>query len=497
MALKSMETSPTDCLSRYFSPFRQQIVGNETPIQTPYGTYPLLYADWTASGRLYRPIEKRLSEELGTFMANTHTDTSFTGKLMTDAYHWARHIVKQHVKAGDDYILIQAGYGMTGAVNKLQRILGLSVHERYRDQVRNSLERIPLVVVSRMEHHSNHISWLETIADLELIPFDAQGMPDLNAYEDLLKRHKGRPIYLAMTACSNVTGLVPPTEDFVRLTHRYGGRAFIDYACSAPYTDIDLSTGEEAPDAISFSPHKFLGGPGSGGILIMKKSLYRKHIPDHPGGGTVAWTDPWNGAVYVDDPEIREDGGTPGFVQMIRTALSILLKEEMGTDYIRRREHEILERLIPGLASIPGIHVLEQRHKERFGVVSILTDRLPYGLVTRLLNDLGGIQSRGGCSCAGTYGHYLLGLDKSVSEQWKNDVLQGKTADKPGWTRISIHPTTTDEEVEKILEVMSFIMKKGKSLAEKDYVKKGNGYYHKDFDYEKQARHILQAVFNI
>ncbi|NPA46576.1 MAG: aminotransferase class V-fold PLP-dependent enzyme [Chlorobi bacterium] len=492
-----MDTSPADCLLRYFQPFRENIVGIDAQIQTPYGIKPMLYADWTASGRLYGPIEKKISEELGPYLANTHTDTSFTGRLMTEAYHWARQIVKDHVKAGDEYMLIQAGFGMTGAINKLQRILGLSVHERYRRLARESLERVPVVFVSRMEHHSNHISWLETVADTVLIPFDEQGLPDAGAYEELLRRNKDRPIYLAMTACSNVTGITPDIERFVRLTHKYGGHAFLDYACSAPYTDMDLSKGDASPDAITFSVHKFLGGPGGSGILIMKKSLYQNRIPDHPGGGTVVWTDPWDGAAYIDNPEVREDGGTPGYLQMIRAALAILLKEEMGTEKIHQREQELLDRLIPGLASIPGVTVLEERHRRRFGVVSILTGDLPYTLVTRLLNDLGGIQARGGCSCAGTYGHYLLGLDKARSEEWKNKVLKGETDIKPGWTRISVHPTTTDDEVEHILDTMEYIMKKGRNIADSDYVRKGAMFYHKDFDYDRSSRQILQSVFNV
>jgi len=477
------KTDPA-CLRKHFSAFRQHITGIDATIPTPYGEKPLVYLDWTASGRLYRPIEKKISEEMGKYLANTHTDTSFTGQYMTHAYHSAIEKIKKHVHAGDDYVLFQAGYGMTGAVNKLQRLLGLRVHEKYRDAVIRSLEKRPVVFVSRMEHHSNHISWLETIAETVLIPFDEKGYPSLDAFENLLKQYQGRPLYLSVSACSNVTGLEPDLKSFIRLAKQYGAKAFVDYACSAPYVDMDLNGNPaETPDAIMFSPHKFLGGPGSGGLLIMRKDLYRNRIPDEPGGGTVAWTDPWDGAVYLDDIEARETGGTPGFLLMIKSALAMDLKEKMDMDKIRRREHVLLDRLFDGLENIPGVQILEGDKRRRLGVVSVLTPAIPYTGVVRLLNDLFGIQTRGGCSCAGTYGHYLLKLDKEQSKEIKEKVLQGKFDCKPGWTRISIHPTTTEEEIDKVLEAMAYIMKKGKEILDKDYRYENGYYFHKTFDY--------------
>ncbi len=493
-----MNPVETECLSSYFDTFRKQIVGIDTNIPTPFGNKKLIYADWTASGRLYAPIEKKISELLGPYVANTHSETSFTGMIMTQAYHQAREKVKEHLQADDYWILIQAGYGMTSAVNKLQRLLGLKVHEKYREQIRQSLDKIPVVFVSHMEHHSNHTSWLETLADVVVIPYGEDGFPDLNAFEDLLKKYQDRPLILALTACSNVTGLEPPVHQMTEMIHRYGGLSFLDYACSAPYVDIHLSglPEEKIPDAVTFSPHKFLGGPGTGGILVMKKKLYQNRIPDHPGGGTVIWTDPWEGREYFDNPEIREDGGTPGFLQMIKTALAIQLKEQMGTDKIRAREEEILGKLLSGMESIPGIKVLEGRHKKRLGVISFLNDKMRYGLMIRLLNDMFGIQSRGGCSCAGTYGHYLLGLDKQKSAELRKEITQGHPECKPGWTRISIHPTMSDEEVDTILEALEYIIQKGNSIAEKYYKAKGADFWHKDFDYQAQAEHLLKNVFS-
>ncbi len=477
-----MEKTETDCLTLHFEKFRRNIIGINQVIPTPYGEKKLVYTDWTASGRLYKPIEEKITNTFGPFLANTHTETTFTGQFITHAYHEALKIIKNHVKATNDFIIIQAGYGMTGAIQKLQRILGLKVHEKYRHSIRQSLDRIPLVFVSSLEHHSNHISWLETIADVKLIPFDDNGIPDLNAYENLLRAYTNRPIYLSISACSNVTGIQPPVADFIRLTKQYGGKAFVDYACSAPYVDMDLSVNESfRPDAIVFSPHKFLGGPGTGGILIMHKDLYQNAIPDEPGGGTVIWTDPWDGAVYLKDIEARETGGTPGFLLAIKTALAVKLKEQMDTKKIRQREHILITKFIDGITAIDGIKLLEDRHKNRLGVFSIISDKIPYTLMVRLLNDLFGIQARGGCSCAGTYGHYLFHIDREKSRKLKTEILHNHPEVKPGWTRISIHPTTTEAEIDSVLEALEYIQKHGLHIAQTDYRLVKGEFYHNNY----------------
>ncbi len=494
-----MKDTETDCLQSYFSTFRNKIVGIDAYVSTPYGKKPLIYTDWTASGRLYMPIERKLSDEFGPLLANTHTETSFTGQIMTNAYHRAQRKIKEHLLVGDDFVIFQAGYGMTGAVNKLQRILGWKVHEKYRKAVRNSIDKIPVVFVSRLEHHSNHISWLETIADVVLIPNGENGLPDLDAYEALLKKYEGRPVYLSVTGCSNVTGITPDLKNLFLLTRRYDGKIFIDHACSGPYVDMNPFRENPLliPDAFMFSPHKFLGGPGTGGILVLRKNLYHNRIPDEPGGGTVVWTDPWHGAEYSDDIETRETGGTPGFLLLIKTALAIELKEKMGIDNIRRREEEILEKLLPAMENIPGISILEGRHKNRLGVISFVSGEIPHTLITRLLNDLFGIQARGGCSCAGTYGHDLFRIDKQHSAYLKKRILNGHPEDKPGWTRISIHPTTSDKEIDTVLEALEYIRKHGKDIARKDYYRKNGDYFHRNFDYRKQTEEMLQKLFRL
>ncbi|MBI1315315.1 aminotransferase class V-fold PLP-dependent enzyme [bacterium] len=438
-------------LATHFEHFRQGIVGADQPIETPFGRFPMVYADWIASGRLYRPIEERMLDQFGPMVANTHTETSYTGKLMTLAYHEARERIKAHVHAAPHDVLIACGTGMTAAVIKFQRILGLKVPDRYKNRIEYRLEERPLVFITHMEHHSNQTSWLETTAEVHIIPSTPDGLVDVAGFAaQLEKAPKNRPLFASVTACSNVTGIETPYRDIARLIHRKGGHCFVDFACSAPYVDIDMHPAdpEERLDAVFFSTHKFLGGPGTPGMLIFNSELYHNEVPDHPGGGTVSWTNPWGGHRYFDDIETREDGGTPGFLQTIRAALAIDLKEQMGTDRIRAREHELLERFWKATEGIPGLVFLAGQHKKRLGAISFYIEGLHFNLAVRLLNDRFGIQSRGGCSCAGTYGHYLLNIDQDTSRTITTSIDHGHLIDKPGWVRLSIHPTLREAEID-------------------------------------------------
>jgi len=246
---------------------------------------------------------------------------------------------------------------MTGAVNKLQRLLNLKVPECFRAQFTCSEDERPIVFVTHMEHHSNQTSWLETLADVEIINPTADGLVDLQSLQSLLEKYASRKTKIAaITSCSNVTGIITPYHEIARMMHAHGGLCFVDFACSAPYVDINMHPQDDPAarlDAIYFSPHKFLGGPGTSGILIFSSTMYSNRVPDHPGGGTVAWTNPWKGHQYLADIEAREDGGTPPFVQAIRTALAIRLKEKMGTEKILAREHELLEKPLPPLIRFP------------------------------------------------------------------------------------------------------------------------------------------------
>ncbi|MCF1421511.1 aminotransferase class V-fold PLP-dependent enzyme [Mangrovimonas futianensis] len=458
-------------LEAYFSKFREHIVGNDQEFESPYGKKKILYADWTASGRLYRPIEDKLLNNIGPFVANTHTETSITGSAMTLAYHQARTIIKKHVNASADDVLITTGTGMTGAINKFQRILGIKLNENLKDHTNVPTDKRPVIFVSHMEHHSNQTSWLETIAKVEVIPSDERGLPCLENLNELLKKHQSVPLKIAaITGCSNVTGIRTNYHDIAKLMHQNNGLCFVDFACSAPYVAIDMHPEDEEQylDAITFSPHKFLGGPGSSGVLIFNKKLYKNLVPDNPGGGTVSYTNPWGDHDYIDDIETREDGGTPGFLQAIRIALSIQLKEEMGVENILKREHELNKIVFDRLSKIDNLTILAEEHTDRLGVFSFYIENAHYNLVVKLLNDRFGIQTRGGCSCAGTYGHYLLHVDQLTSKAIEQKILEGCLMERPGWVRMSIHPTMTNEELESICDAIEAV---SKSFSEwgKDY----------------------------
>ena len=344
----------------------------------------------------------------------------------------------------------------------------------------------PIVFVSHMEHHSNQTSWLETLADVEVILPNEDGLMDLEYLKGLLKKYKNRKVKIAaITSCSNVTGIKTPYHEVAGLMHDHDGLCFVDFACSAPYIDIVMRPADERLhlDAIYFSPHKFLGGPGSSGILIFDPKLYKNRIPDNPGGGTVDWTNPWGGHKYIDEIEAREDGGTPSFLQTMRVAFCIQLKEQMGVEKILKREEEILERIWNRFDQIPNLHVLANQHRKRLGVVSFYIDNLHYNLGVKLLNDRFGVQVRGGCSCAGTYGHYLLGVTKTYSDSITDKINLGDLSDKPGWIRLSIHPVMTNDEIDYILDAIEALANEFPEWT-KDYVYilRQNEYKYKEND---------------
>lgn len=471
-------------LENHFSKFREHIIGQDHIIETPEGKKKLIYADWIASGRLYEPIETRFSKEIAPLVANTHTETNFTGSSMTHAYHKATEIIKEHVGAHQTDVLISAGSGMTGVVNKLQRILGLKIHEKYYERISLSDDERPVIFITHMEHHSNQTSWLETIADIKIIDPNKDGLVDLNHFQKLLDEYKDRPLKIAaITSCSNVTGIFTPFHEIAKMIHKYGGYCFVDFACSAPYIDINMrpDENEEHLDAIYFSPHKFLGGPGTTGILVFDPKLYKNKIPDNPGGGTVEWTNPWGEHKYFDNIEAREDGGTPPFIQTLKVAFVMQLKKELDTKMIKSREEEILDYAWNELIQINNLHILADNIKDRLSIISFYIDDLHYNLVVKLLNDKYGIQVRGGCSCAGTYGHYLLHVQPEVSKNITDRINKGDLSMKPGWVRLSLHPTMTNDEVTFIVEAIKSIAKYGYEWKENYiYELKTNEFYHKN-----------------
>ncbi|MCV9932781.1 aminotransferase class V-fold PLP-dependent enzyme [Flavobacterium sp. LS1R47] len=474
----------TTALEAYFQDFRKNIIGIDQEFTSPYGKKQIIYTDWTASGRLYRPIEEKIINQFGPFVANTHTETTVSGTAMTKAYHHARNIIKRHVNANQDDILITDGTGMTGVVNKFQRILGLKIPENLKDFTTIPADKKPVVFISHMEHHSNQTSWLETIADVEIIPACEKGLFSLEKLEILLDKYKDRAYKIAsITSCSNVTGIKTPYYEAAKLMHQHNGVCFVDFACSGPYVKINMhpEDPEAYLDAIFFSPHKFLGGPGTSGVLVFNKKLYKNMIPDCPGGGTVSWTNPWGEHKYIDNIEDREDGGTPGFLQVIKTALAIELKEQMGVDNMLQREHEIVDFVFNELNDIPNIKILAGQHQERLGVVSFFIEDLHFNLGVKILNDRFGIQTRGGCSCAGTYGHFLLHVDQETSSKLIDQITIGDLIRKPGWIRMSIHPTTTNDEIAFVCESIKELAKNHKEWAlDYEYNKETNEFVHEN-----------------
>lgn len=465
-------------MENYFNKFRVDIIGND--LTHPNQSGQILYADWTASGRLYRPIENQLTNEIGPYVANPHTENTHTGRVIGNYYKQARQLIKRHVNASDDYALINCGAGATSAIVKLQRLLNLTKSKSnsmskkqpakagilgrlitfFRSNDKNNL---PVVFVSHMEHHSNHTSWNTCDVDVVVIKRGLGGQPCYDDLEQQLKSYQSRKVKIgAFTACSNVTGIHTNVRRLARTMHLNGGVCFIDYACSAPYVDIDMMPSDplEHIDAIYFSPHKFLGGPGSAGVLVFNKKLYQlSHTaPDKPGGGTVKWTNPWGQQAFFEDIERREDGGTPPFLQVIKTAKAIELKEQMGVANIQQRESELLQILFDGLAAIPSLSLLEPEVKQRLCIVSFYIEGLHHNLIVRLLDDKFGIQSRGGCSCAGTYGHTLLNVSQQQSQKIVNEINRGNLSNKPGWVRISLHPTNTDNEALFIVQAIEQIV---------------------------------------
>ncbi len=486
-------------LEKYFTDFRKNTIGFNKVAATPYGKKKIIYADWIASGRLYKSIEEKISSDFGPFVGNTHSESSTTGTMMTNAYHEAQNIIKKHCNAGKDDVIITAGSGMTGLICKFQRLLGLKVPEQLSDYMKLPEKLRPIVFVTHMEHHSNQTTWLETIADVVVLDPDENGLVDVENLERKLKKYKSNKLKIgAFTACSNVTGISTPYHKMAKIMHRHGGYCFIDFAASAPYVKIDMhpKDPEEKLDAIFFSPHKFLGGPGSAGIMIFDSQLYKNKIPDHPGGGTVDWTNPWGQHKFVSNIEAREDGGTPAFLQAIRAALCIKLKEEMGIKKMQLREKELVKIAFEELQKISGLHILAGNTKNRLGAISFYVEDIHYNLIVKLLNDRFGIQVRGGCSCAGTYGHYLLHVDPSRSKTITDKINTGDLSDKPGWVRMSIHPTMKNDELLYITNAIGKVVNNIKTWEnDYNYNLSKNEFFHNS--YKRKDAEKLGSWFNL
>ena len=443
---------------------RQQIIGREAVIQTSYGSRPLVYCDHTASGRGLASIENVMTQEVLPYYANTHSEASHTGRHTGQLREWARQTIKEVINAGPDDVVIFCGSGATAAVNTLIHLLGL----RSASNRQQSSERRPLVLVGPYEHHSNELPWREALADVIRIPLDHDGGIDQDVLADTLAQNHDRPFIVgSFSAASNVTGILSDVSGITRRLKKQGALAIWDYAAGAPYLSIDMNA-EDAPlDALFFSPHKFIGGPGSSGVLAVKRKLLRNDVPAQIGGGTVAYVTPdWH--EWHSDPEHREEGGTPGIVESIRGAMAVSIPPRIGYERIAKIEKQYREAAEKRFKAADGLEILGPQQADRLPIFSMRFrsdhGELHYGYVVRLLNDLFGIQARGGCSCAGPYGHELLGLTRQQSEALAAGVKRGFGCLRPGWVRFNLHWLCDDQEVDYILSAMALVAQWGVKL---------------------------------
>ena len=458
------------------------VIGSDHVLDGPYGPRRVIYADYTASGRSLTFIEDYLRAMVLPTYANTHTEASGTGLQTTRLREEARQVIRGSIGADDDTAVIFCGSGATAAVDKLVGILNLRIPSDLDRQWSLAshipADQRPVVFVGPFEHHSNEISWRETIADVVRIRADAHGHIDTSHLAEELLRYAARPLRIgSFSAASNVTGILSDTDPITVLLHQHGALAFWDFAAAGPYVDIAMDgrrslTGppnpEAAKDAVFLSPHKFIGGPETPGVLAVRRHVVTNTVPVVPGGGTVTFVTPTKHA-YVRDVERREEGGTPAIIGSIRAGLVFQLKDAVGVKAIRRREEQLLGRALKRWRANPAIEVLGDVEADRLAIISFLV-RAPSGLalhhnlVVALLGDLFGIQSRGGCSCAGPYGHELLGIDADHSRVYQRAADSGCEGLKPGWVRVNLNYFVADEVADHIIDAVDFVARHGHRL---------------------------------
>jgi selenocysteine lyase/cysteine desulfurase len=478
--MQSSADDPRDALIRLV---RESVIGEDHVMETPYGRRRVTYADYTASGRALTFIEDFIRNEVLPGYANTHTESSGTGLQTTRLREDARRIIRDAVRGDEDTVVVFAGSGCTGAIDKLIGVLGLRIPSALEDRWHLSRhippDQRPVVFIGPYEHHSNEIPWRESVADVVTIREDADGEICQATLRAALEEYADRPLKIgSFSAASNVTGIVSDTHGISTLLHEHGALAFWDFAAAGPYVDIEMTAPEGGDpraykDAIFLSPHKFIGGPATPGVLVARRQLFTNRVPVVPGGGTVAYVNPEDHA-YLADPAHREEGGTPAIIEAVRAGLVFQLKEAVGAETIRAREERFLRRAVEAWSREPTIEILGNLEAPRLSIVSFVVrspsgSYLHHNFVVAVLNDLFGIQSRGGCSCAGPYGHRLLGIDIERSHEFEREITGGCEGIKPGWVRVNFNYFISDTVADYVVEAVRMVARDGWRLLG-DYV---------------------------